>query len=94
MLSAVKRPFHPRMHVCITPKNNLIQTIEANSEQTPGWKRGWRTEDSTGDVDRAVERGGGTTRSGTGPLIQEAQRLDRKMLRGGGQGGEGCRQEN
>ncbi len=53
-------------------------------------------EDSTGDVDRAVERGGGggTTRSGTGPLIQEAQRLDRKMLRGGGQGGEGCRQEN
>ena len=51
-------------------------------------------EDSTGDVDRAVEWGGGTTRSGTGPLIQEAQRLDRKMLRGGGQGGEGCRQEN
>ncbi len=43
MLSAVKRPFHPRMHVCITPKNNLIQTIEANSQQTPGWKRGWRT---------------------------------------------------
>ena len=75
------------MHVCITPKNNLIQTIEANSEQTPGWKRGWRTEDSTGDVDRAVERGGGTTRSGTGQASDTRGTASGPKTLGGGRAG-------